>query len=621
MNPWLDGLSALQHHAGAVFVILLVVSWGIFVSRRTANFSLPAPQNPLTEADLFSISAAAWVVPVLFLALITFGASLLFNETIGGIFAAAIILVSAVLRTKAQDSKMDARAGQTVYEFSRIHEYLRRNSSIRGFYSWTVLNKAILITILILSSFILRFAILANLSLPAYFDSAAHYSLIRALTESYSAGILSDTLKGAYYHPGFHVIAASVSHFFHINIVEFMLVIGAIMLALLPIPFFFIVKRETDSNSAAFFACLLAGFGFHMPAHLMNWGKYPALMSLAAMLFVFDLVIVAYRGGINKKILFLLACAVFASALIHSRTLILYALIVIAALVTQGWSRLRVSHRRSGVLIAACIFAAEIIAISAQPAFKPLFDAYLTKDIWILILLIPLFIASAFHYPKPTFFIAALFVVVLACLLVPIRLPGYGVQTLLDRPFAQMFAFIPFSLIGGFGLASLTQTLRRLFPDLGLIQRFAPFLLFGLILLNAAVNYSFYPSACCRFATHDDLAAFAWLDRHLPPDATILIASSTLYVTPFEQSQPPTGVDAGIWIEPLLSRRTSFSGLGVQFNLADTHSGLCAKGLEYIYVGGMPQSFDSTQLDLYPNWYMPAFELPAAQIYQVIGCG
>jgi hypothetical protein len=38
---------------------------------------------------------------------------------------------------------------------------------------------------------------------------------------------------------------------------------------------FFITKRETGSNIAALFTSLLAGFGWHMPGHAVNWGEIP----------------------------------------------------------------------------------------------------------------------------------------------------------------------------------------------------------------------------------------------------------------------------------------------------------------------------------------------------------
>jgi hypothetical protein len=206
------------------------------------------------------------------------------------------------------------------------------------------------------------------------------------------------------------------------------------------------------------------------------------------------------------------------------------------------------------------------------------------------------------------------------CLFIPIPIPIHGIQTPLDRPFVQMFAVIPLAMLCGFGLAGVTQWIQRLRPNSRLIQRYVHFSVFGFVLLNASMNSEFYPSECCRFASRDDLAAFTWMDANLPPDAKVLIASTGLYVTSFETSETQSGVDAGIWIAPLLSRTVEFAGSGMQFNLADTHTNICTRGVEYIYVGGMPQSFDAGQLNVMPIWYDPSFALPSAKIYQVLGC-
>jgi hypothetical protein len=79
-------------------------------------------------------------------------------------------------------------------------------------------------------------------------------------------------------------------------------------------------------------------------------------------------------------------------------------------------------------------------------------------------------------------------------------------------------------------------------------------------------------------------------------------------------------VDAGIWIIPLLSQSVELARSGMQFDLAETHTDLCTRGVEYIYVGGMPQSFDAGQLNAIPIWYAPSFALPSAKVYQVLGC-
>ena len=583
MNPWQDGLSALANRAPTTFILIFAAAWGIFTMR---GILLKHIRESFDEADALSLSAAGWALPVLILALTTFTLSSLINAPAAGIFALLLILLSIF------NFKTKLRPG-------------------------TFLIAAAVLTPIL----ILRFAFIRNLPLPSYFDSAEHYRLIRSLLETYQTGSIPQTTNGGYYHPGYHHILAPLAHFFNQDIAGLMLVSGPLLLALLPFTFYFPVKRQTGSVSAALFTCLLAGFGFHMPAHLMNWGKYPALLSLFFIPFVLSIIQILHRNDTPKKrVLLLLAAVILASTLIHSRTFILYSLLLPAALLAYGWKQLSKPYRIPGFVLLFLLLAAELIAIQQNPALKTLLEGYLENDPPILIFLTALILFSAYQFPHPSFFLLSWLTLCFLCLFIPITLPTHGAQTLLDRPFAQMFAFIPLSLLAGLGLSSLIHTLARLHPNRMLIQRFATILPFGFVLLNAALNYNFHPSDCCRFVTRDDLAALAWLDQTTSPDAKTLVAATGLYVTSLEPPQTQTGVDAGIWIPPLLSRPIQLSGADIQFDLAETHNQLCSAGVDYIYIGGASQSFDPVRLESHPGWYKPAFILPSAKAYQLTGC-
>ncbi|MBN8579404.1 MAG: hypothetical protein J0L96_01940 [Anaerolineae bacterium] len=583
MNPWLAGLSALAEHAWAACAVLFIIAWGFFVARASL---LHFFEDSLTEAEVLSISAAGWVIPVLILSLLTLFVSLLFNAIVGGIVAIIVILfIFWLFRNK------------------------RTSSHLLIFIS------------LLIPTLILRFAFLADQVLPSYFDSAEHYRLIHLLTESYQTGNLSYGLTSLYYHLGFHSLSAFISYFFQVEIIDLMLVIGPILLTFLPFSFYFILKRETNSTVAAFFSCLVAGFGFHMPAHVLNWGKYPALVGMLAMLVVFNLTYLLYRNDIFKHrraIFIFLIIAIPVSVFIHSRTLVVYGLLCITFLITASWCRLRASYRLVSFILPISLLVIEFFAIQNNFVLKTLLDTYLTKDLWMLVLLLPLTITAAMVYPKPTFFLLTWLALCILCMFIPIVIPVHGIQTLLDRPFVQMFSIVPLALLGGFGLAGLTQWTQRFQLKPNLIQRFMHVSIVGLVLLNAALTYQFYPSACCRFASRDDLAAFTWLEQNLPADVNILIPSSVLSVTSKETTQSLTGVDAAIWITPLTSRKTTFAPQATQFTQPEIYQQLCIQGITHIYSGGMPESFKPIQEN--PAEYTIAFLLPQAGIYALTGC-
>src|SRR5262249_44580445 len=137
----------------------------------------------------------------------------------------------------------------------------------------------------------LRLAFLSNLIMPQYFDSVRHYMLIQSLLGNRQPGALTsvDGLGASYYHLGFHFLAAFTAYLLQADITKTILVLGQMILAASPLSMFFLLKQATQSNRAAIFAVLLAGIGWTMPAYAANWGKYPAVASLALIPFVLSI--------------------------------------------------------------------------------------------------------------------------------------------------------------------------------------------------------------------------------------------------------------------------------------------------------------------------------------------
>ena len=79
-----------------------------------------------------------------------------------------------------------------------------------------------------------------------------------------------------------------------------------------------------------------------MPAHAADWGKYPALASLALIPFVLSLAYLAIenRNILSKEkylgLLALLLAGIIISVLLHSRSLVVYILLACAAFSTRA---------------------------------------------------------------------------------------------------------------------------------------------------------------------------------------------------------------------------------------------------------------------------------------------
>ncbi|MFN8384202.1 MAG: hypothetical protein U0V02_19860 [Anaerolineales bacterium] len=586
MSIFTDGLAVLNKQSWTVFSILLTVVWGqiIIVALLQKIF-----KDQLTISEIISLSFAGWILPVVLLSVLLFAGVILF----GGIAIFVISGLAAIALTYAMFVG-------------------KLNRATLASCSWF----GIAFVVFLIS----QLAFLKNLLLPSYFDSAEHYRIIKYFVEYY-ASLGGNFPLINYYHVGFHLLSATISQVFQLGIVDIMLVFGQILLAVLPFSLFFILKRETESNAAAIFACLLAGVGWHMPAHLVDWGKYPALFSLVGIHFVLNMGYLAYKKNQSKTGRFafhlFLCLGALVSVFLHTRSLIIFGFMGISLLLVIWRQRLLPLFQQLAFAFVILILIVEMLAVQNNAMLALLFGTYARADVLTTSLVIFLLIFAAWKFPNLTFFLLILISLMMAGLFIPVTgFLGYGDLTLLDRPYVQMLLYLPLSIFGGLGLAGLNQFLQRSIP----LQKITVALLVILVVLNANARHSFYPSDCCQIVSSDDLSAIHWMDKTLPSNASILIASTNLLVTSFESPDALAGVDGGVWINPLISRKTTPARGNSNFAEPEIHAQVCQKKISYIYVGGTSQSFNSLQLDKRADWYQLVFSLPKAKVYRVVGC-
>jgi hypothetical protein len=396
-----------------------------------------------------------------------------------------------------------------------------------------------------------------------------------------------------------------------------MLVLGQILQALIPVSFFFVVRRATRSDAAALFGVLLAGLAWRMPGFASNWGKYPALTSLAVLPLVFGLFLLADSAADRKTRLTLWALALTAGALTglgHTRSLLLLGMGI------AGWwaaGRLLQSRPawRTSAFIAALAGTAWIAHQAARSSELALMlSPYLRAGLYSTLLVVLLVAFGLRRYPRPALAALLFLVLLLGGALVPLpdALARYGYQTLVDRPFAQMTLFLPLTLAGAFGYAGLAA--RRSSTRLLRALKASALLLVPLALtLTALRYYDFSPSTCCQLAGRDDLAAFEWIEGNLPSEAVILIAANR---TPARSY----GVDGGIWITPFTGYRTEKWPHNALMDSPAILEGICAKGATHIYAGGVAARFSVERIESHPAWYARRFARPGAAVYEIVGC-
>lgn len=586
--------AVLASQGGLILCILAIIFTGMLISVR---FLKSITDHSLSALEYFSLGMSAWLIPVLLAAALSVTlpvsgllqiSDTLFRIIAVVIFAAALLMIKPGLQGPIKISAT----------------------------GW-------LLFLILLLSVAASLVFLSKILLPAYFDSVEHYRIIKFLLQS--PGADADKWPTAsYYHIGYHLILAALIKLTGAGIIDVMLVSGQLILPTLAIPLFFIISRETRSSAAALFTTALGAFGWYMPEHAVNWGKYPALFGFSVTILVFGLIYLISqnpRSWLDIKKLTLLFIALAACGLIHTRAVVACGLFAAALFLAGKWDMLAVRWKRLILGAFLLVLMAAVLFLRTDATFGILFSSYLENDIPSIYLILFLGIFALWKFPRFTF--ALLLLISMACISLYVSvngLFGYTNLYLLDRPYAQILLYIPFSFMGGLGFAGLvevTSTWRMwIIPARRVIQLAA----FAMLMVNAIFYQKYYPADCCKLAGTDDLAAFSWIKVELPQEAILLIASQKLSFTPDTTRFSTAGSDAGLWVIPLSERGTIAFPSGTDFAQPGTFEKICSLGVDYIYQGNRPGSFNESSLIAKPDWYGAAFMLPEVKIHQVIGC-
>lgn len=586
MTPWLDGWSVLTTEWQITAAVLLCAAGSQTLIDTFLRFVF---EGRLAPSERFTLSLTGWTLPPLLLAL------LWYVTRAGALFWMLSLspLIPILFRFRFRPDPQPAA------------------SPIRLF-----------LLLFLFLSLPLRLAYAAGTDLPLYFDSAQHYLLIKIILQDGNPSALWNWLSVSYYHLGFHFLAAFIAHAAAAEIARVMLILGQVILLLLPFSVFYLVRRQTNSDAAGGVALLLAAWGWYMPAHAVNWGKYPALMSLGLIPFTLSLLFLIRQSANQFSVLkrWLAYAALTASLILtlltHSRSAIVLGIVLLAWATAARLEKYSPRAMKLALFITVVIILLESVFLLQQPAFSFLFDPYLFKStaVTAVVLLLAFFAWQA--YRREMFAAVLTIAAMVGCQFLPVTvLPSHPALSLLDRPYVEMALWLPLSFLGGLGLAGMKQALSKRWA-----WNAAVLLAGAGIMVNALFTQRLYPSECCILAGKDDLAAITWLGGHLPANARIGIASTPLWLTSPQVRVGESGADAGVWITPLTGRTTILLSNLSDFEQETTLKQICELGIGYLFVGERGQPFNSAALLSRPAWYAPLLSMPKTTIYEVTGC-
>jgi len=452
---------------------------------------------------------------------------------------------------------------------------------------------------------LIRLAFLKHIILPPYSDSPIHYQIVRGFLDS-EVGTNSNLSIGNifknYYHFGFHSLVAWLSSITNTNPLNGMSFIGQLFLVIAPLSIIFAVKIITGDGASALFGGLLTAVGWYMPAFAENWGKYPALASLAVLPAVAALL---YLWKLDRKHSFahyFWVCVLVAGmALLHTRaivTLLLFMICIMAA------NRFLLDHKFGAF---QSVRFALLYIFALWPLKTYLVDFY---SGWMVAVVLCLLLPFAFREFSKISVAVLLFTLGIWLITDFPHLFNPNYRGVLDRQYVEMMLYIPLSLLDGMSVAGVLKS-----PLLSNNLRLPVMaILVGIVLLSFSYHSAIRPDPCCDYFKEADQSAFSWLQNHAKKNDLVLISV-------FDNNGQMLGTDAGIWVYPLLGLNTNKIRFDTEWTEQSDVSGLCANSTNdvFIYAGGRSFSFSEEQLSQKIE-FQEVFRTGETRIYELTSC-
>jgi hypothetical protein len=421
----------------------------------------------------------------------------------------------------------------------------------------------------------------------------------------------------AFYHFGFHSIAALLVQLSGASIPAAMLILGQLLIVQIGLSMFLLTRRLTGSDIAALVGAVCVWFLSPTPAYWITWGRYPLLLGAAllplALVFAMDFIDAPRAAGA------LLAALMFGGlAFAHARLAVCYLVFVALYLAHRIWR----DHRavRAQVLFALALAPMALLLAMRAVAQWTGWQARLPAAADLVDLSTAIAISLTHHGPlllalAAIGLVAALWrrrrgawlVVVWFSALAGVSLIG---GEFLPLPYVVLLGFVPVSIFVGDGMDFLyTQMAGR--------ARQATVMWSVTLLIVSALGardmISVINPATILF-TRADQEAMTWIDGHTPRAARVLVNSDVWFGSGFSPS------DGGVWI-PFLTGRpidyvtsptvTERADIAVLARWIDAHH------IDFVYLSEKAGVLRRADFACVPDRYARVYDQDGVTIFQV----
>ncbi len=427
-------------------------------------------------------------------------------------------------------------------------------------------------------SLILRFLQVRDLVLPLWIDSVHHTLISQLMVEKGGVPHSYEPLlpiKTFIYHFGFHSLVALFHWLSGLEVPQAMLIVGQLINGFILLPIYLLVTRLVRRPLPGLIGAMIVGTISLMPAYYVTWGRYTQLTGLAilplAIVFTLDAI---ERDGRSYRDLTLASLALAGLFLTHYSITIFYACFLAVYLLTESFARrgepraiLECWLRAAMICLIAAIMAlpwlVNLIAVLSPLSTLPSrlrgpasYNAFPRDFLFVghTRELIALSIGGALFglfkrergVVLTTLWVLALFLLTNPSLL------GLPSTWLVNNEVVVISLFLPFAILGGYFLSSLSEVPLAWLRGRGRrAYRAVLGLLIALATLWGARGLLPIVNPVTVLATRDDVAAMDWIRENTPEGAKFLIN------TRLWQGRTYVGTDGGYWIQLLAGRQTT----------------------------------------------------------------
>jgi hypothetical protein len=464
-----------------------------------------------------------------------------------------------------------------------------------------VINREQLFRVLILAGILLgltysRVLQIREIIVPNWIDGLIHTTRLHQYIAR--EAIPLDSI----YHTGFHALALFIHALLGLSEADSVLLSGQWLSAVSGLSLYLLCRRCIRNPFYSYMSVILYSHFLFFPSHLISWGRYPFLLGLAllppAIISAID-----WMTGQNRNYLLVLIF-VFATALAHYGTLLLWFSFTLAYIIINAWSGKRQKDSlhterpaliRLIVLIIPLFFlmAPKIVNLAGRQdvlgimlsrdqnnGFGPDESAALTlalENSYFLTLLWIALVAPSLIWRKSTFWMLVLWSL-LALLLTWIQYSLFGLSVtsytnlivFLSMPFAISISMILEGLSNSDAMESNSAQPGQLRgATKAQVGALAILLALGTYLSSDTISNEtriFYPA---------DQSAMEWIENNAPQESVFMIRS-------FLWGEELAPSDAGGWITLLTGRLTVYPEMG---EYHDACGYIESNGVNYVYFG------------------------------------